>query len=454
MKPIIRIQNLGKCYRIRGSAAPYATLRESITGAMRIPRVFKKNAGLDAPNAGGRRESPNGAFQWVLRNIDLEFKAGEVVGIIGRNGAGKSTLLKILSRITEPTTGRVELYGRVGSLLEVGTGFHPELTGRENIALNGAILGMGRRAMSDRRDEIIAFAEVEKFIDTPVKHYSSGMYLRLAFAVAAHLDPEVLVVDEVLAVGDIRFQRKCLDKMRSVSSEGRTILFVSHNLNAIARMCDRSILLDGGRLVGDGPTQDVAAVYLSEGEGTAAAHVWNDPRRAPGNDTVRLRAVRIRDEDGAVTAKADIRKPIGVELSYDVLVAGSVLIPSIHVYNDQGICVFIAHDWDERWRNSPRPVGHYQSTAWIPGNFLAEGSLSVGAAMATYIPHEVHFHVPDAVAFMIIDSLDGDSARGDFSGHLPGAVRPLLGWSTRQTTTPVEPSCSLDPDYLAVTRAY
>src|SRR5688572_24550144 len=250
MAPIIRVENLSKQYRVGVRRAEYATLRETIIDTLKNP--FK----------GDRRDENDETLFWAVRDVNFEIEAGERVGIIGRNGAGKSTLLKMLSRITEPTTGRIELYGRVGSLLEVGTGFHPELTGRENILLNGAILGMKRPEIARKFDEIVAFSEVEKFIDTPIKHYSSGMHLRLAFAVAAHLEPEILVVDEVLAVGDARFQRKCLNKMQDVGQQGRTVLFVSHNMSAITRLCERTILLHEGQVLADGPSHKVVAKYL------------------------------------------------------------------------------------------------------------------------------------------------------------------------------------------------
>ncbi len=242
MKPIIRVENVSKQYRIGAIRPPYQTLREALSQAIRIPFKRPQN----------RPHSRNGKI-WALKDISFEIQPGEVVGIIGRNGAGKSTLLKILSRVTEPTTGRVQLYGRIGSLLEVGTGFHPELTGRENVFLNGAILGMTRAEIQRKFDEIVAFSEIEKFIDTPVKWYSSGMYLRLAFAVAAHFEPEILVLDEVLAVGDASFQAKCMHKMQDLTRDGRTILFVSHNMSAVNHLCKRLICLSKGVIVEDSP---------------------------------------------------------------------------------------------------------------------------------------------------------------------------------------------------------
>src|ERR1051325_514167 len=279
MKPIIRVKKVSKEYGVGPSQSTYVTLRDSVASAVRA--TFKR----------GNRRSAGQEILWALRDVSFEIAPGEVVGIIGRNGAGKSTLFKVLSRITEPTTGRVELYGRVASLLEVGTGFHPELTGRENIFLNGAILGMKREEIARNFDEIVAFAELERFIDTPVKRYSSGMYVRLAFAVAAHLEPEILIVDEVLAVGDVRFQRKCLDKMEGVSKEGRTVLFVSNNMPAITRLCERAILLDQGEIIEDGAASRVVSAYLgSTAAGSAGVREWPDASRAPGDEVVRLRA--------------------------------------------------------------------------------------------------------------------------------------------------------------------
>ena len=421
MKPIIRVENLSKQYWIGRQQSSYSTLRETLDGVLRAPfnrlrRSSEKNSEEDTI--------------WSLKDVQFEVKPGEVVGIIGRNGAGKSTLLKILSRITEPTTGRVELYGRVGSLLEVGTGFHPELTGRENIFLNGSILGMSRKEIKHRFDEIVEFAEISKFLDTPVKRYSSGMYVRLAFAVAAYLDPEILLVDEVLAVGDASFQRKCLDKMQDVGQHGRTVLFVSHNMPAVTRLCQRTILLDEGRVLQDGPSHQVVSSYLQSGLGTTAFRSWPNLAKAPGNDVVRLRSVRVRTAEGETADALDIRRPIGIEMKYEVLQPGYVLVPNLHFYNEEGVLVFLVSDKDPAWERSPRPTGQFTSTAWIPGNLLSEGTLIVGAAISTLTPLIVHFYERDAVAFQVIDTMDGDSARGDFAGHVPGVIRPLLAWDT------------------------
>lgn len=413
--PAISVRNIGKHYRLKSGPA-YQTLRDHLAGWLRFGRHM--------PAASGdSREF------WALREVGFEITRGETVGIIGRNGAGKSTLLKVLSRITNPTEGTADIFGRVGSLLEVGTGFHPELSGRENIFLNGAILGMKRAEIRSRFDSIVSFAEVEKFLDTPVKHYSSGMYTRLAFAVAAHLEPEILIVDEVLAVGDARFQKKCLDKMEQVGRGGRTVLFVSHNMQAVTRLCPRVILLDAGRIIEDGPSHKVVSRYLHTGMGTTAAREWPDPSIAPGNEVVRLRSVRVIDESGRICESADIRRPVGIRIEFDVLATGHQLTAGFSLTNEDGTCVFISHDMDTEWKHRLRRQGSFVSIGWIPGNLLAEGSLATGVSVSTTNPFRPHLWEPDAVAFQVIDSLDGDSARGDIAGRFPGVVRPLLKWS-------------------------
>jgi lipopolysaccharide transport system ATP-binding protein len=418
MKPIIQVESLSKQYRIGQRQEAYETLRDSLAQTVRAPLA--------------RLRRGAGATVWALKDVSFDVHPGEMVGIIGRNGAGKSTLLKILSRITEPTSGQARLYGRVASLLEVGTGFHPELTGRENVYLNGAILGMRRAEIERLFDEIVAFAEVEQFLDTPVKRYSSGMLMRLAFAVAAHLEPEILIVDEVLAVGDAAFQRKCLNKMQTVGRQGRTVLFVSHNMPAVTRLCERAIMIDGGRVLCDGPSATVVGSYLSSHAGTTAAREWPDIEAAPGNDVVRLRAVRVRKDDGQVGEAIDIRRSVGVEIEYEVLKPGLVLVPNLHFFNEEGVYVFTAGDRDPAWHKTPRPTGRFSSTAWVPGNLLSEGTLFVGAAITTPDPVKVHFYERDAVAFQVVDSLEGDSVRGDWGGPIPGVIRPLLRWTTRR----------------------
>ena len=411
---VIKVENLSKLYFLGGTS--HNSLRDALVSFVKNPKRNKKQE------------------LWALRDVDFEVEDGETLGIIGHNGAGKSTLLKILSRITKPTGGSVEIKGRIGSLLEVGTGFHNELSGRENIYLNGAILGMKRAEIAKKFDEIVAFSEIEKFLDTPVKHYSSGMYMRLAFAVAAHLEPEVLIVDEVLAVGDIGFQKKCLNKMREVGASGRTVLFVSHDMQSIARLCSRAIWLKEGGVAKDGTASEVIGEYLREQSQKGAEKNWENLENSPGNEITRLRQVRVCDETGETVSAIDIRRSVGVEMTYEVLQTGKILVSNFHFYNEQGICLFVSHDWNDRWRKHSRPKGIYVSTVWIPGNFLSEGTIFVTAAATTYEPINVHFVERDAVVFTVIDTLEGNSARGDYAGILPGIVRPALNWETEFRT--------------------
>jgi lipopolysaccharide transport system ATP-binding protein len=426
VRPIIRVEGLSKSYRLGAPRPGYATLREALADSVARPlRRLRR--------AGGGDGRPASETVWALRDVSFEVRPGEIVGVVGRNGAGKSTLLKMLSRIVEPTAGRYELYGRVGSLLEVGTGFHPDLSGRDNVFLNGAIIGMRRSEIERKFDEIVAFSEIGRFIDTPVKWYSSGMYLRLAFSVAAHLDSEILLMDEVLAVGDVAFQQKCLSKMHAVMQEGRTILFVSHSMQAVARLCRRVIMLEDGAVAHDGPAPQVVNAYLGAGETAAAERAWaEDDARAPGNEIVRLRRVRVRDEEGRTCDAVDIRLPVGIEMEYEVLEAGRVLVPVCHFYNREGLHIFAAQDNQPEWRRRPRPVGRYTSTAWVPGNFLSEGGMVVDVGVNSYIPAATsHFLAREAVGFSVVDSPGEDTARGDYTGEVPGVVRPLLKWTTR-----------------------
>jgi lipopolysaccharide transport system ATP-binding protein len=412
----IRVEGLSKLYRIGAKQQSYRMLRDHLSDGFKA--LFR------------RGDESSDTF-WALKDVSFAVGEGEVVGIIGRNGAGKSTLLKILSRITEPTEGYADIYGRVGSLLEVGTGFHPELTGRENIYLNGVILGMKKAEVARRFDEIVAFGEVEKFIDTPVKHYSTGMYLRLAFAVAAHLEPQILVVDEVLAVGDASFQQKCLNKMEDVGKEGRTVLFVSHNMQAVTRLCRRVLLVEGGRIRLDGAAHEVVGAYLNSERSVGAAREWRNAATAPGNEIVRLLSVRVLSESGETANLVDIRRPVAVEMEYEVMTSGHVLVPQFAFDNESGVRIFTTFDSDPAWRRTPRSAGRYVSTAWIPGNYLAEGTLFVRAGIFTLQPYKMHLVERNVAAFQVADTLDSDSARGDFDGHLPGVVRPLLKWHTR-----------------------
>jgi lipopolysaccharide transport system ATP-binding protein len=419
MRPIIRVENLGKRYRIGTHDAAYSTLREALVATVRSPL---KALGL---NGHSRDETI-----WALRDVGFEITQGEVVGIIGRNGAGKSTLLKVLSRITEPTTGRVELFGRVGSLLEVGTGFHPELTGRENIFLNGSILGMTRVEIQEKFDEIVAFAEVEKFIDTPVKRYSSGMYVRLAFAVAAHLQSEILLVDEVLAVGDAEFQKKCLGKMHEVSGQGRTVLFVSHNMAAVQSLCTRAILLREGAVANDGNVHSVVLEYLQSGMNQAGERTWSSPANAPGDAVARLRAVRARNADGLIGSEFNLTEAFSIEVEFWVLQEGHQLDVGLYVYNEAGGLLFVTGDFqDPHWNGRPRPIGIHRSICNIPGDFLNEGTISILAGISTN-PHTLHAVERDAITLRLIDDFRSGGARGNYTREWPGGlVRPRMEWS-------------------------
>ncbi len=416
---MIRVAQLGKRYRIGAQQARYTTLRDSLVGAVTGPlRRFRNSKSLT---------QPSDTF-WALKEVSFEVKAGEVVGVIGRNGAGKSTLLKILAHITEPTEGRVRLRGRVGSLLEVGTGFHAELTGRENVYLNGAILGMRRAEIERKFDEIVAFAEIEKFLDTPVKHYSSGMYVRLAFAVAAHLEPEILVVDEVLAVGDAEFQRKCLGKMKDVAHEGRTVLFVSHNMEAVNRLCERGILLDKGQVQASGDILRITGLYLKASINTMKEQTW-DIQKAPGDDVARLKAVRII-ADGQVTGTVDSKQAVTIEMEYVNLKANSNLAACITLINEQGVHLIRAVDMDEpEWGDKPRPVGIFRSRCTIPGNLLAAGWIGVVAEVYTLYPSNYsHFLVRDSAGFQVVYS-DGEGLGRSIPGL--GVIRPILAWENQ-----------------------
>jgi lipopolysaccharide transport system ATP-binding protein len=417
---MIHVEGIGKRYRL-GQTIRHDTLRDAIMHRVRGAR------GTQSSFARGTEEP-----FWALKDVSFDVSEGEVVGIIGRNGAGKSTLLKVLSRITPPTEGMIRLRGRVASLLEVGTGFHPELSGRENIFMNGAILGMRREEIKAKFDEIVAFAEVEKFLDTPVKRYSSGMYVRLAFAVAAHLEPEILLVDEVLAVGDAEFQKKALGKMSRVVEQGRTVLFVSHNMAAVSRLCGRGILLESGSVKLEGSADQAVHAYLTSGQQGCSHRRWDESCEAPGDDVVRLREVVVHDKCGEPSGNFNVTEAIGITIRYDVLEDGPIFTHGLNLYNDEGQNVFSSHDVVSPIRHESRNRGTYLATVKIPGNLLAEGVFFAGVALLRQEPFLIHVHEPDVVSFNITDRIDGHSARGNYVGGFPGVVRPLLEWDTRK----------------------
>lgn len=411
----IRAEAIGKRYRTGATQGMgrYRSLREDIAGL--ASRKAKREA---------EREF------WALKDVSFEVAAGETVGIIGRNGAGKSTLLKILARITPPTAGRGKTFGRVGSLLEVGTGFHPELTGRENIMLSAAIMGMRRSEVMARFDDIVEFSDLAKFLDTPVKRYSSGMYMRLAFSVAAHLEPEILLVDEVLAVGDAAFQRKCLGRMEELGGSGRAVLFVSHSMPSVLRLCPRVLLLDGGQLTADGTGSQVVEEYMGRGGG-AALREWPDMSTAPGDDRVRLRSVSILKPTGEPASEVSVGEDVFVVVDYLNLCPDPDFRPSVslHFYNAEGVCLFAT--WDANnlaWWARPRGREAVQTRCRIPRNLLAEGGVSLAVGVSSLEPTLVHLYEEDVVAFHVLDPSDGEGVRGDYVGDWPGVLRPMLEW--------------------------
>ncbi|MEQ1676436.1 MAG: ABC transporter ATP-binding protein [Chitinophagaceae bacterium] len=412
MKPAIEIRNLGKEYQLAASQ-PYVALRDIISGS--VKNMF-------------RQENKRAEKFWALQDINLDIQPGERVGIIGRNGAGKSTLLKIISRITPPTTGKAIIRGRVGSLLEVGTGFHPELTGKENIYLNGSILGLKKAEISKQLDAIIDFSGVEKFIDTPLKHYSSGMQLRLAFSVAAHLEPEILLIDEVLAVGDIEFQKKCIGKMEEVSkSHGRTILFVSHNLDSLRKFCPVTVLLDTGRVVEQGNTEKIISLYVSNHLETNATMSWEKGTSSYNNE-VTLYKTWLHDDNGVTRSRFDTTEKVGISMEYEVLKDDSTFTHGINVFNQEQVNIFNSHDVTTGKEEPKKKKGIYKATAWIPGNLLPEGIFSISVAIFLPNPLDVLIHQQNKLSFEMFTDFSKLSARGNYADDFPGVVRPLLTW--------------------------
>lgn len=369
----------------------------------------------------------NSNLFWALRDVSFSVQSGDVVGIIGRNGAGKSTLLKILSRITEPTSGEAVIEGRVGSLLEVGTGFHPELTGRENIYMNGTILGMRKAEIDRKQEEIIAFAEIERFIDTPVKRYSSGMMVRLAFAVAAHLEPEILIVDEVLAVGDAQFQRKCLGKMGEVARHARTVLFVSHNMAAVENLCNRVIWIDEGLIRMAGETAPVVEEYLRATARDLVERSWPDQASAPGNDKLRLCSAMVRPAGQTSPGPLDVETPIAIDVELVNLTPESHLSLTLQVQNDQGVTLFSSNSAHGRVEDSqPLPGGRIRFTCHIPGHLLNYGLYRI-VLLGIMNQHIMIYRADD---FLCFDVKESPNLHGEWF-NCAGVVRPDLDWTVR-----------------------
>ncbi len=416
----IRVENLGKKYVIGSSPDRYRTLRDSIVDAARWPvRLLR-----------GELASHKETIM-ALDGVSFEVHKGEVLGVVGRNGAGKSTLLKILSRVTEPSQGYAEIHGRVGSLLEVGTGFHPELTGRENIALNGAILGMKRAEIDRKFDEIVDFSGVEKFIDTPVKRYSSGMYLRLAFAVAAHMEPEILVVDEVLAVGDAEFQRKCLGKMSDVAQQGRTVLFVSHNMSAILRLTQETIVLEKGKMIYRAPSPQAIDYYLTSGFAQTGERRWLSDEIPSDTGPFRPIALRLRSPQGIIVDTVRSTEPVTIEFEYQLDQPITGLRTGLYLLTTHGEHIFTSFDTDEPKkyeRFATRPSGHFISRCEIPGDLLNDGRYVLGVNASSFRVRR-YFQDEYALAFTV----DATGAPGmHWLEPRLGPIRPRLDWQIQE----------------------
>ena len=408
-KTMIQVNGLSKRYRLGGNVS------QKLVGDMLLRRFRGKNAQQDEDDA---------SILWALRDVSFEVTSGEAIGIIGGNGAGKSTLLKLLSRITEPTYGTAQMYGRVASLLEVGTGFHPELSGRENIFLNGAILGMSTREIKSKLDEIIDFSGVERFLETPVKRYSSGMRVRLGFAVAAHLEPEILIVDEVLAVGDAKFQRRCLGKMQDVTGHGRTVLFVSHNMSAVQGLCQRAVWLKNGRMVADGKPSEVIPQYLDSGSVKGGVKDFAATGEMPGNDDVRIRAIRIMPTGGGNGA-IDMMTEFSIDVEFENLRDGAALDITSQVLTDEEMVVFSSSSAHHKTAPVPLPKGRYVSRCRVPHRFLNQGCYHARIHVVSDLATSV-YSLPELVGFEVKDS---DETRIAYFGKRPGVVHPLLDWS-------------------------
>jgi lipopolysaccharide transport system ATP-binding protein len=436
---VIKIENVSKQYRLGniGTNTLKGDIQRWWYNIRGLPdptlMIGQENKLSSAP--GFQPSSPgHDEYVWALRDINFEVKQGEVLGIIGKNGAGKSTLLKLLSRVTAPTTGSIKVKGRIASLLEVGTGFHPELTGRENIFLNGAILGMTKGEIRGKLDEIVDFAGVSKYIDTPVKRYSSGMYVRLAFAVAAHLEPEILIVDEVLAVGDAEFQKKAIGKMQDVSvKDGRTVLFVSHNMLSIRALCDKGLVLDNGSLSYGGNINEAIDYYLQTTSlvNLQSKNEWDD-FTAPGCIDIRLKKVYLIDEDFKNVDYAYVNERIGICVEYSVKREIPFFTHSINIFNSEGSHVFTSHDTNNYTSNEKIKGGVYRTTVWIYKNLFQDGEYFLSFACMRYSPYVVLFHEMNIIKFRILDSMVDSSRNINYSGKFPGIVRPLLDWDTRQ----------------------
>lgn len=429
MSTAIEFNNISKIYRL--GLVSTGTLAHDLKRWWTMNIRGKEDPYLTIGETNDRSTKGESDYVWALKDIDFKVEQGDVVGIIGKNGAGKSTLLKILSKVTAPTTGTIRARGRIGSLLEVGTGFHPEMTGRENIYMNGAILGMTKAEITKKLDEIVDFSGCERYIDTPVKRYSSGMMVRLGFAVAAHLDPEILVVDEVLAVGDAEFQKKAIGKMQDVSKgEGRTVLFVSHNMAAVRNLCKTGILLENGLTKKIGIISEVIDEYLSEEE-TLESHVVFDGNNAPGTKTIKLRHIQLINENEKPINYGYITSAIGICVDYEVTEDTSAFTHGLNIFDISGTHLFTSHDNTYTDSKNVRK-GFYRTIAWIPANLLQCRDYYLTFAFMRYSPFQVLYHSPNLIKIHMIDDLNAPTRTENYNEDLPGMIRPIINWSPKK----------------------
>ena len=426
----IEFENISKQYRL--GLVSTRTLSHDLNRWWKTNILRQEDPYLKIGETNDRAHRGESDYVWALKDINFKVEQGEVLGIIGKNGAGKSTLLKILSKVTAPTTGTIKARGRIGSLLEVGTGFHPEMTGRENIYMNGAIMGMTKAEITRKFDEIVDFSGCERYIDTPVKRYSSGMMVRLGFAIAAHLEPEILVVDEVLAVGDAEFQKKAIGKMQDVSKgDGRTVLFVSHNMAAVNDLCTKTLLLSDGKINAIGKTNEIIDLYLGENFDMESCREWNNIENAPGNSQIKIKKLYTINSENQQINYSLISQDLGIYIEYQVLEDIPYFTHGINVFTTSGIHIFTSHDSNSYEKDSIIKKGIYSTIVWIPANLLQDGDYLVNVACMRYNPFDILFHEENILKIKYIDSSKDSSRPEEYNLDLPGLVRPKLSWNKR-----------------------
>lgn len=430
MPTAIKFENISKQYRL--GVVSTQTLSHDLNRWWKMNIRGKEDPYLKIGEVNDRAHKGESEYVWALKDINFEVQQGDVLGIIGKNGAGKSTLLKILSKVTAPTTGTIKAAGRIASLLEVGTGFHPEMTGRENIYMNGAIMGMTKAEITRRFDEIVDFSGVERYIDTPAKRYSSGMTVRLGFAIAAHLEPEILVVDEVLAVGDAEFQKKAIGKMQDVSrGEGRTVLFVSHNMAAVNDLCSRAIILSNGAISNTGNVKEIIDLYLTSVNNIDLYREWSNIDKAPGNEIVKIRSIYSVNSSRSKVQYSLTADSIGVYIEYEVLQDSLFFTHGINVFTSTDLHLFSSHDSNIYNKERIIQKGIYNTIVWIPNNLLQSGDYLVSVAFMTYNPFKVLFNEDNLIRLHVIDTIKNIARPDNVNEDIPGLIRPKLFWDER-----------------------